>query len=155
MEEVQQTLTETVPLEGAEPPKEEKKLTPEEQEKETIKIAEFRYRSLASLLKIYIQHFCAVMVSSNGVPYKDKVQAVDLLTNGLLAGLDMGVDLSNPTLLEKGKNAKEQANLGAVVAQMIDMSTVIKAFKLKQKESQINNLKQEKETDGGTAAKET
>lgn len=98
---------------------------------ETRKITEFRHKQLSTLTVINIQNFCAMMISTNGVSYAEKVQAAEALTEAIKFSLDFGLGITKADIRESGKLAKDVNRLAGILVQSMDNRFLLLAQNMK------------------------
>lgn len=125
--------------------------TLEEQTAELRKISQFRHKAFTELVGVHLDGFSQIMISTNGISFKQKVEASKALKEAILFALDLGLDITKPTIRQNGKLAKQTNTLAGVFAQTLDNRLLLIADKIQQdsiKEQKINNETKETETNG-------
>lgn len=113
--------------------------TAEELEKSLVearKISDFRAKSLAQLIGVYVDSFSAQMINNNGVSYNEKLQASRALKEAILFAMDFGVGVTNAKIREKGTLAKEVNGLAGVMVQAMDTRFLILADNMKKQQDE-------------------
>lgn len=131
-----------------------KSLSVEELEKQTqdlAKVSEMRLKTLAQLIGIHIDSFSAIMIDTNGVSYKEKLQASAALKEALLFPLDFGLNVTKAEIREKGtKYAKEVNSLAGMMVQALDARFLLLANNMKKEQEKQNSTETVEENKGET-----
>lgn len=129
-----------------------KALTPEELDKQTqdlAKVTEIRLKTLSQLIGIHIDSFSAIMINTNGVSYKEKLQAASALKEALLFPLDFGLNVTKADIREKGvKYAKEVNSLAGMMVQALDARFLLLANNMRNEQEKQNSTQNVEENKG-------
>lgn len=114
------------------------------QSEELGKVSEMRLKALSQLVGIHIDSFSAIMIDTNGVTYKDKLNAAKALKEAVLFALDFGLNATNAEIRQKGtKHAKEVNSLAGILVQALDTRMLLLASKLQEDNNKTSTEKVE------------
>lgn len=103
------------------------------QSEELEKVTQMRLKALAQLTGIHIDSFSAIMIDTNGVSYKEKLQAAKALKEAVAFALDFGLNVTNAEIRQAGvKYAKEVNSLAGILVQAFDARMLLLASKLQE-----------------------
>lgn len=106
--------------------------TLEEQTTELRRISQFRHKAFTELVGVHLDGFSQIMISTNGVSFKQKLEASKALKEAVMFALDLGLDVTKATIRQHGKLAKQTNTLAGVVAQALDNRFLLLADKIQQ-----------------------
>lgn len=100
-------------------------------------VAEMQAEALSQLVGIHLDRLMGIMVSTNGVSFQRKLQAVKALKEAVTFALDFGVSVTDAKIRGKGKPLAVEANeLAAVLVKAFDNRMLLLADNLRQAEQE-------------------
>ena len=94
----------------------------------TIKALKIQHKAMSQLVAMHLETLLSVMVSSNGVTQKKKLQAAAALIEAFQFSLDFGLGITKTKIRDKGEPYATQANnLAAVLVKAQDNRMVLLA----------------------------
>lgn len=126
MLELEQKLNESEPpvasLDGETKPT----ITPEQELENSIKVAKMHQVALNQLIQLGLRNYIAELTAPN-VNGNKRATIAKSLERALIAGLDYGVDVANPQLMQQGPLAKVENSFAAHIARAKENGMIITA----------------------------
>ena len=102
----------------------------------TIKALKIQHKAMSQLVGMHLETLLSVMVSSNGVTQKKKLQAAAALIEAFQFSLDFGLGITKTKIHDKGEPYATQANnLAAVLVKAQDNRMVLLADQMAKQEA--------------------
>ena len=102
----------------------------------TIKALKIQHKAMSQLVAMHLETLLSVMVSSNGVTQKNKLQAAAALIEAFQFSLDFGLGITKTKIRDKGEPYATQANnLAAVLVKAQDNRMVLLADQMAKQEA--------------------
>lgn len=120
---------------------------PKTQMEQNIKVMTFQHKAMKAMISKHVQNFGAVMVSTKGTSYQEKLNALFALEAGILTALDFGVnDVKLPAAGVKW--SKELNNFVQCFVKAMESQQVVMAYKNLLKEGEKNAEQTSNESTG-------
>lgn len=113
-------------------------VTPEQELDNAIKVATMHQVALNQLIQLGIRNYVAELMAANK-SFNEKQAIAKSLERAILAGLDYGVDVSKPQLMQKGPLAKVENSFAAHIARAKENGMILTARNYEQEEQRKND----------------
>lgn len=119
-------------------------LSPEQQMQELQKVAVMRHKVLSQLVRVHLADLMNDLAFKSGISGAQKVALINQTLDGIEGVLDLGVDITNTVIPEKGPVGTRVAKMAGVLAQALDNRMLILAHRM---ENETQNVEQTNNTE--------
>jgi hypothetical protein len=107
----------------------------QEQQMETVKkTATMRQKALSQLVRVHLADLIQDLAFTPGLSGNEKVKRINTILDSVEGVLDLGLDITNVKVPEKGPYARRTVQFAGVLAQALDNRMLLLASRLDEKE---------------------
>lgn len=138
----------TVQTETAVAPQQDVQLSQEQQMETVKKTATMRQKVLSRLVRVHMADLINDLAFTPGLSGNEKVKRINTILDSVEGVLDLGLDITNAQIPEKGPYARRTVQLAGILAQALDNRMLLLASRLDEKEKATETVVENNETQG-------